>query len=172
MPLLGIAIHKIYCGRVYNVYNSFHFVLEDTHYIIYLLPGAPKYKLHIHIHTIDMYLLCSIHFIDVRHTFVAPAPSSPPLRVVGEAVNAERIFLSWDLPEPAGRNGIVTGHSIRVLEVPTNQVSSYNLTNHTDFLINNLHPYYDYQCSVAAVTVVGAGPFSEPVTVRTNESGE
>ena len=91
--------------------------------------------------------------------------------MVGETVDAERILLSWDLPEPAGRNGIITGHTIRALEVPTGQVFSYNLTNHTDFLISNLHPYYDYQCSVAAVTVVGAGPFSEPVTVRTNESG-
>lgn len=70
-----------------------------------------------------------------------------------------------------GRNGIITGYTIRVLEVVTNAVFSFNLTNHTDFLVDSLHPFYDYQCSVAAVTVVGVGPLSEPVTVRTNESG-
>ena len=99
------------------------------------------------------------------------APSSSPLRLVGQAVSSERILLSWDLPEPAGRNGIVTGYTIRVLEVATGNVFSYNHTNRTDFLVERLHPYYDYECSVAAATVVGFGPLSEPDTVRTNESG-
>ena len=99
------------------------------------------------------------------------APSSAPLRLVGQAVNSERILLSWDLPDPAGRNGIITGYNIRVLELATGSVVSYNLTNRTDFLIERLHPYYDYECSVAAATMVGVGPLSDPVTVRTNESG-
>ena len=105
------------------------------------------------------------------HPHVHVAPSSAPLRLVGQAVNSERILLSWDLPEPSGRNGIVTGYTIRVREVATGSVFSYNLTNHTDFLVESLHPYYDYECSVAAATVVGIGPLSDPVTVRTNESG-
>ena len=102
---------------------------------------------------------------------VHAVPSSAPLRLVGQAVNSERILLSWDLPEPAGRNGIVTGYTIRVHEVATGSVFLYNLTNHTDFLVESLHPYYDYECSVAAATVVGFGPLSDPVTIRTNESG-
>ena len=102
---------------------------------------------------------------------VHAVPSSAPLRLVGQAVNSERILLSWDLPEPAGRNGIVTGYTIQVHEVATGSVFSYNLTNHTDFLVESLHPYYDYECSVAAATVVGFGPLSGPVTIRTNESG-
>ena len=106
---------------------------------------------------------------DIVQLFVVP--SSSPLRLVGQAVNSERILLSWDLPEPAGRNGIISGYTIRVLEIATGSIFSYNLTNHTDFLVESLHPYYDYECSVAAATVVGFGPLSEPVTVRTNESG-
>ena len=120
---------------------------------------------------------CSILEYIVRthtrtHTQHTTAPSSSPRSLVGQAVNSQRILLSWDLPEPAGRNGIITGYTIRVLEVVTNNIFTYNLTNRTDFLVDNLHPYYDYQCSIAAVTVAGVGPLSEPLTVRTNESGE
>ena len=116
--------------------------------------------------------LCIFNAVIITRDFVHSVPSSSPLRVVGQAVNAERILLSWDLPEPTGRNGLITGYTIQILEVPTNLTLSYNLTNRTDFLVDSLHPYYDYRCSVAAVTVVGAGPLSAPVTVRTDESGE
>ena len=132
--------------------TSIHFTLQ---YIIFTL-------------FICVFCICNA----VTHDFVHSVPSSSPLRVVGQAVNAERILLSWDLPEPTGRNGLITGYTIQILEVPTNLTLSYNLTNRTDFLVDSLHPYYDYQCSVAAVTVVGAGPLSAPVTVRTDESGE
>ena len=99
-------------------------------------------------------------------------PSSPPRSVQGQAVNSRQIFLSWDLPEPTGRNGIIISHTILVLEIITDSVLTYNVTNRTAFLIEQLHPHYDYRCSVAASTAVGIGPFSAPFVVKTDEDSE
>ena len=99
-------------------------------------------------------------------------PSSPPESVEGQTVNSRQIFLSWDIPEFDGRNGIITGYSIHVLEISTSIEFMYNVTNRTTFLVEQLHPHYDYQCSVAASTLVGMGPYSIPIFIKTDEDGE
>ncbi len=38
--------------------------------------------------------------------------------------------------------------------------------------VQNLHPYYQYMCVVAAYTSVGVGPFSPALTQRTAEDGQ
>ena len=99
-------------------------------------------------------------------------PSSPPQSVEGQTVNSRQIFLSWDNPEFGGRNGIITGYSINVLEIITNTEFAYNVINRTTVLVEQLHPHYEYQCSVAAATIVGMGPYSAPIVVKTDEDGE
>jgi len=39
-------------------------------------------------------------------------------------------------------------------------------------LIDMLHPSYNYTVRIAAATVVGIGPFSDPITVMAIEDGE
>ena len=87
-------------------------------------------------------------------------------------VDSSSILLSWHPPEPSGRNGIITGYFVRMFEVDTNNYFVFNRTNHTEFLIQQLHPYYRYQCSVAAITAIGRGPLSSPVFVQTDEDGK
>ena len=60
-------------------------------------------------------------------------------------------------------------YRVRVLEVDTGALALYNLTE-TSLALDSLHPYYVYQCSVAAVTV-GTGPFSDSLSIRTHEDG-
>ena len=104
--------------------------------------------------------------------FMSAVPSSPPRNVQGQTVNSRQIFLSWDIPEFGGRNGIITGYSVHVLEIITNTEFEYNVTNRTTFLVERLHPHYEYQCSVAAATIVGIGPYSVPIVINTDEDGE
>ena len=99
-------------------------------------------------------------------------PSSPPLNFMGEAVDSWSIYLTWHPPEPSDRNGIITGYFIQVVEVDTNSYFSFNRTNNTEFLLQQLHPYYSYNCSIAAFTAIGRGPLSSSLLVQTDEDGE
>ena len=45
-------------------------------------------------------------------------------------------------------------------------------TQRTEFMIDALHPDYGYECSVAAETIVGRGPFSDPFIITTHEDGK
>ena len=47
-----------------------------------------------------------------------------------------------------------------------------NATTAAAVNLTELHPYYGYSLQVAAVTSQGAGPFSDPVSITTPESGE
>lgn len=104
--------------------------------------------------------------------FFHAVPSSPPLNFTGEAMDSSSIYLSWHPPEPAERNGVITGYFIQIFEIDTNSYFSFNRTNHTEFLLQQLHPYYRYECSIGAFTAVGRGPLSSPVLVQTDEDGK
>ena len=41
---------------------------------------------------------------------------------------------------------------------------------HTTGTVNGLSPFTNYTCTILATTVI-AGPMSDPITVRTDESG-
>ena len=49
---------------------------------------------------------------------------------------------------------------------------TYNVSEGRTQLIDMLHPSYNYTVRIAAATVVGIGPFSDPITVMTLEDGE
>ena len=69
-------------------------------------------------------------------------------------------------------NGEVAGYEIHVQEQLSNDNSTVAvpaMTNST--IIYNLLPYTLYSFSIRALTGIGAGPFSNDVTLVTNESG-
>ncbi len=101
--------------------------------------------------------------------FVCLVPSSPPQRVRGEATGPRTIRVSWDLPPEEDRNGLIRGNTINVTEVETGQTLTQN-TGTSELEISTLHPYYHYNCAVAAITV-GTGPYSAAITVQTEEDG-
>ena len=112
------------------------------------------------------------NYCDNRDVITHTVPSSAPLNIIGEVVDSRSIYLSWYPPESSGRNGIIIGYFIQIFEVDTNSYFSFNRTNHTEFLLQQLHPYYNYNCSIAALTAVGRGPLSSPLLVQTDEDGE
>ena len=103
-------------------------------------------------------------------SFYAIVPSSAPLNFSMSAVSSTSLFLSWsELPLP-DRNGVIQKYTIHLMNIKSGKFTEYNVVvgPHT---ITNLQPAYTYHGKVAAVTVIGVGPFSSPIEVTLPEAG-
>ena len=100
-------------------------------------------------------------------------PTGAPLNVSGSAINSTAIIVNWELPALDGRNGIITGYSLIIREVPTNTVTTSSQRGvHIELVVASLHPYYEYECQIAAETAVGRGPYGDTVITRTLPDGK
>ena len=99
-------------------------------------------------------------------------PSSPPLNAVGRVDSSMALSITWQPPVASGQNGVITGYTVLLLERPTNTTFEHRRSGlHTEIFITNLHPHYEYRCSVAAETSVGRGPFTTPFALTTDQDG-
>ena len=104
--------------------------------------------------------------------FDAIAPTASPfnVRVIENSISANSFSLQWQSPSNEQLNGELIGYLVMVIELNTGAI----YTNHTStpsIALNYLHPYYSYNCSVAAVTV-STGPFSDSITIQTAQAGK
>ena len=67
------------------------------------------------------------------------------------------------------QNGIIRQYDITLTELETGSLFSY-VTASTNFTITLLHPDYNYQIEISAVTI-GNGPRSLPSTLQMPEDG-
>ena len=67
------------------------------------------------------------------------------------------------------QNGIIRQYDITLTELETGSLFSY-VTASTNFTITLLHPDYNYQIEISAVTI-GNGPRSVPSTLQMPEDG-
>ena len=80
------------------------------------------------------------------------------------------IELAWSPPPTDTHNGEIVYYIIFYRELQTGQnttVTSFN----TVIILGNLHPFYNYNITVAAHTVA-TGPSSTPLHTQTLEDGE
>ena len=99
-------------------------------------------------------------------------PSSPPQNVTVTSVNPASLMVSWQPPPMIDHNGPIT-YMIQYTRVGTNDMMSMNVNSGTTHTISGLVAYVDYSVTVAARTVNGIGPFSNPPVVqRSIEDGE
>ncbi len=80
------------------------------------------------------------------------------------------ITFSWSSPPPLEVNGLLRYSIVRVTERHTRRSWTFFAVDN-DIHIGSLHPYYYYDCVVAAHTI-DTGPFSQSVSVRTDQAGE
>ena len=103
---------------------------------------------------------------------ISAAPSASPSSPVVFGTTHEFLSLNWEAPPSEHRNGVIRSYLIAVHEFETGRnftvISDSNMTQVT---LEPLHPFYTYQCSIAAETV-GSGPFSEHITVQLPEAGD
>ena len=93
------------------------------------------------------------------------------MSVTAASTSSTSIRISWQAPLLELQNGRITSYRITVSELETGLVRTFS-TVPTDniYVVNYLHPFYNYNCSVAAYTI-GLGPiaYSE---VQTPQDGE
>ena len=81
----------------------------------------------------------------------------------------------WDEVVPIDQNGVITMYE--VMYTPLEDFDGSIMTRTTNgtepsLLLMDLEEYVNYTISVRAYTSVGAGPYSDPVIVLTNEEGK
>ena len=117
-----------------------------------------------------MYLAATTldHFLSALFLYNI-APSSSPRSVVISAVTSTGFLVSWSAPPMVDHNGNIRSYLINVTEEDTGASVEFRSSAHS-VRVESRHPFYNYTCVVAAVTVA-AGPFSTPSTVATLEDG-
>ena len=106
---------------------------------------------------------CTINF----HT---AAPSAPPQHLRQAAITATSITLNWQPPPEENWNGVVRFYYLFITEMESGTSYRENSTT-TAYIVENLHPFYTYVFSIAAVTVE-AGPISDSIILQTSENSE
>ena len=99
-------------------------------------------------------------------------PSGPPTNVSAALVLSTNFTLTWHPPAAGERNGIITGYNISItsLSSPFEDALKYFTTSLT-ITVDSLDPHTAYICTVAANTVIGMGPYSIDLFVRTQQDG-
>ena len=98
-------------------------------------------------------------------------PTSPPTVISYYAVDSSSLYLSWSAPPVDQQNGIIRYYNITLVELETGSIFSYTATNTANLTITLLHPNYQYQFEISAVTIA-TGPSSMPVTLQMPEDGK
>ena len=109
--------------------------------------------------------------------FFPPVPASPPENVTVVVNSSTTIEVTWDIVPPLDQNGIITVYEVmyQPLETFNGNICTQTIvvsgTEMSVFLIE-LQEFVNYTISVRAYTSVGAGPYSDEVTVLTLEDGK
>ncbi len=97
------------------------------------------------------------------------APSSPPLDVLVTDITSTSLLLTWSPPATEDHNGVLEEYTILITSV-TDYLDFFIEEN--SLIVDSLKPYTKYDIVVAASTHEGMGPFSEALTVQTEEDGK
>lgn len=108
---------------------------------------------------------------DHNLNFSCAAPSRPPRNIRGYATGSRSAELFWAAPEEQYRNGIIAEYHVDIIEVATNQVFGSYIVTSTQIGVASLHPYSEYNFTVAAYTN-GKGPASNGLVIRTYQDGK
>jgi len=102
-------------------------------------------------------------------SLVIAVPTDVPQNVVLTAINSRTLHISWTPPPIEHQNGIIREYRVNITERETG-MTFHLITAATSVTIPSLHPFYNYKCKVAAVTI-GEGPYSVELTITMPEEG-
>ena len=80
------------------------------------------------------------------------------------------VLFTWLAPPAIQQNGVIQYYQFRLRELNTGIFWTFYVVDE-DINIASLHPYYNYECTAAAHTSVGSGPFSNALSIETDEAG-
>ncbi len=97
-------------------------------------------------------------------------PAGEPQNLSGIALNSSSIALTWDPPLPEGRNGIIIGYTVNITALETG--ARLQLFSPVPQLtVSVLDAFTTYICIIAGNTIIGRGPFTTELQVRTLPDG-
>ena len=115
----------------------------------------------------DMLYMC-MHVTYVLHS---TAPSSPPRNLMVMGVHPGALNISWQPPIEADQNGPIT-YVVEYTDIESNISINDTVNIGTTVIISALNVFSDYSVRVAARTVNGTGPFSDPEMEVSGHEGE
>ena len=81
--------------------------------------------------------------------------------------------MTWDDPLETDRNGVIISYIVKYINLNRSEDEQFNSnTSERQLTLLDLQEYEEYNISVAAETVVGEGPFSDPSSTFTFEDSE
>ncbi|EDV22989.1 uncharacterized protein TRIADDRAFT_64052 [Trichoplax adhaerens] len=92
-------------------------------------------------------------------------PWSPPTKFSGSPIDHQSVNVSW-LP-PDKPNGQIIGYKLRYNEESLNEITYVNISNTISYQVKELKPSTSYYFSVAALTAVGEGIYTNPLRITT-----
>jgi len=98
-------------------------------------------------------------------------PSAPPQNVTIIVINSTAILISWNPPSFLDQNGAIIGYQLVITKRINSFAIMYNATNVTSYIAAMLEEFKVYIIEIAAWTLIGLGPFSDPVSSQTFEDG-
>ncbi|XP_031630104.1 roundabout homolog 2 isoform X2 [Contarinia nasturtii] len=99
-------------------------------------------------------------------------PSAPPDNVQTGMLNLTAGWVRWSPPPPQHHNGHLLGYKIQVKAGNSSKVLAQMTLNATTMsvMLNNLTTGATYNVRVVAYTRIGAGPYSQPVSLTMDPS--
>ena len=91
------------------------------------------------------------------------------------SISPTQVNVTWGEVPPADQNGMIIAYEVEYIPLEDfDGAIGKNTTNVSVLLVTlmRLQEYVNYTISVRAYTNAGAGPYSDPVIVLTNEDGE
>ena len=100
-------------------------------------------------------------------------PATAPQNVETTAESSTEITVTWERVLAIDENGIIINYEVQFEPLEFTETLSTSSVNTSDLtvVISSLQEYVQYNISVRAYTIVGPGPYSDPVTQRTLEDG-
>ena len=103
-------------------------------------------------------------------------PTAPPQEVRGQAINSEKVTVTWKPPPEQHQNGQLVGYRVRYAEADSAvEVQEAQMlvieASRTSCEISDLKKWTQYKVWVAAYTQIGDGPYSDVIIVQTDEDG-
>ena len=95
-----------------------------------------------------------IYASTIIYSSLVPSVSPQSLRV--NILSSTTINIVWLPPHPTQQNGLISHYTVVLYAKETRETLQYNTTQ-SFIKLSALHPFYNYVCHVAAVTI-GPGP--------------
>ena len=104
-------------------------------------------------------------------------PAARPDNVRVMVVSSTIINVTWDIVPPIDQNGIITMYEVmyQPLETFNGNINTQTMNvsgTEMSVILMELQEFVNYTISVRAHTSVGAGPYSDEVTVLTLQDGK